>query len=531
MKIYKSIILLFLGTLVFTACDDALTVEPQGNQLTEEEIFQDPATYRGIVAKAYAGLAVGGQSGGDGNADISGIDGGFSNYLRLYWNMQELTTDEAIIGWNDGTIKDLHGHVWNDGNEFINAMFSRINYQIAVCNEFISLSTDAKLDQYNVPADVRAEVMEYRAEARFLRAYSYYHGMDLFGTMPFTDENSSLADLPPAISRAELFDFIESELLAVEDQMVDARANEYGRADRAALWMLLAKIYMNAEVYTGTPRYDDALVQVNKVINAGYSIPNAPYSYLFLADNDQNGAQNEFIWTINFDGLNTQTFGGTTYLTHAPVGGSMNAAQFGINGGWGGIRTTPQFVELFPNEENSDDQRETFYTDGQTKEIGEVSPFTDGFAIQKFKNLNTDGTPGKDPNGDFVDIDFPVFRLADAYLMYAEATLRGAAGGNNATALSYVNALRERAYGNTSGNITAGALTLDFILDERARELHWETHRRQDLIRFNKFTSGKVWAWKGNVPSGTTTATFRRLLPIPAQEVNQNPNLSQNPGY
>jgi hypothetical protein len=189
MKIYKSIIFLFLGMLVFTACDDALTVEPRDNRVTEAELFQDPATYRGIIAKAYAGLAVGGQAGGDGDADISGIDGGFSNYLRLYWNMQELTTDEAIIAWNDGTIKDLHGHVWTDGNEFINAMFSRVNYQIAVCNEFLALSTDAKLNEYNIPADIRADVAEYRAEARFLRAYSYYHGMDLFGKMPFRDVN------------------------------------------------------------------------------------------------------------------------------------------------------------------------------------------------------------------------------------------------------------------------------------------------------------------------------------------------------
>ncbi len=267
--------------LVFTACDDALTVEPRDNRVTEAELFQDPATYRGIIAKAYAGLAVGGQSGGDGDADISGIDGGFSNYLRLYWNMQELTTDEAIIAWNDGTIKDLHGHVWTDGNEFINAMFSRVNYQIAVCNEFLALSTDAKLNEYNIPADIRADVAEYRAEARFLRAYSYYHGMDLFGKMPFRDVNYDPAVLPEVKNRAELFQFIELELLAIEDDMVAARMNEYGRADKAALWMLLSKIYLNAEVYTGTERNTDAITQLNKVISAGYTVPTVPSHFTF----------------------------------------------------------------------------------------------------------------------------------------------------------------------------------------------------------------------------------------------------------
>jgi hypothetical protein len=289
---------------------------------------------------------------------------------------------------------------------------------------------------------------------------------------------------------------------------------------------------LNSEVYTGTARNTEAITQLKKVISAGYTVPTVPYAYSFYADNNLNGAESEFIWTINFDGLNTQTFGGTTYLTHAPVGGSMNPTEFGINGGWGGIRTTPQFVELFPNEENSTDSRETFFTDGQTKQISDVGQFKDGFAIQKFKNINIDGTAGSDSTGDYVDIDFPVFRLSDAYLMYAEAVVRGGTGGDINTAENYINQIRERAYGNTSGNVTASQIDLPFLINERARELHWESHRRQDLVRFGQFTTSKVWAWKGNVPNGTTTASFRNILPIPAQELNQNPNLQpQNAGY
>ncbi|MGC8802186.1 MAG: RagB/SusD family nutrient uptake outer membrane protein [Bacteroidales bacterium] len=131
-----------------------------------------------------------------------------------------------------------------------------------------------------------------------------------------------------------------------------------------------------------------------------------------------------------------------------------------------------------------------------------------------------------------MDTDFPMFRLADVYLMYTEATLRGATNGNRAKALQYVNELRTRAYGGSIGNITDSQLTLDFILDERARELYWEGHRRTDLIRFGKFSGGNyIWPWKGKVKEGTATPAHLDLFPIPASDLNANPNLVQNPGY
>ena len=206
----------------------------------------------------------------------------------------------------------------------------------------------------------------------------------------------------------------------------------------------------------------------------------------------------------------------------------MDASQYGLDGGWGGIRTTPEFVEIFENEENSADGRENFFTNGQNKSIADVGTFTDGYAIVKFQNINSDGS--STGNDLFVSTDFPVFRLADAYLMYAEIVARGQ-GGDAATAVGYINTLRERAYGNTNNGITTSDLTLDFILDERAKELHWEAHRRQDLIRFGQFSSNGVWEWKGNVQSGTTTPSFRDLYPIPTTELNLNSNLIQNPGY
>lgn len=531
LRTIKSVFLVFAIALFVQSCADRLDLQPEDARLTADAAFEDPEAYKQFLAKIYAGISLSGQEGPAGSPDLAGLDEGFSNYLRLYWKMQELTTDEALIAWNDGTIQDLHGQVWTSGNEFIRTMYSRIFYQVALCNEFLRQTTDGKLDDRGVSQELRAEIQTFRAEVRFMRALTYWHAMDLFGNTPFITEDDPIgAFLPPQIQRADLFNYVESELLDIVDDMVAPRNNEYGRADRAAAWMLLAKIYLNAEVYTGNSRYADVITYTNNIIGAGYSIPNIPYFHSFLADNDSNGAQEEVIFTIPFDGLRTQAFGGMTFLTHAPVGGSMNPADFGINGGWFGIRTTPTFVEQFPGEENSADGRELLYTDGQNKDIMSVSTFTDGFAVAKYRNVDVNGNPGSDTTGDHTDIDFPMFRLADVYLMYAEAVLRGG-GGSASTAVDYINELRLRAYGDTSGNISQADLTLDFIIDERSRELYWEAHRRTDLIRFDQFSDNGVWQWKGGVQQGATTEAFRDLMPLPATDLGINTNLEQNPGY
>lgn len=527
----KSIFSVFLMVFLIQSCEDRLDLQPEDARLTADAAFEDPDAYKQFLAKIYAGISLSGQEGPAGDPDLVGLDEGFSNYLRLYWKMQQLTTDEAIIGWNDGTIQDLHGQVWTSGNEFIRTMYSRIMYQVALCNEFLRQTTDSKLDGRGVTGDLRAEIQTFRAETRFMRALSYWHAMDLYANPPFVTENDPIgAFLPPQIQRADLFNYIESELLAILDEMEAPRQNEYGRADRAAAWMVLAKLYLNAEVYTGSSRYNDVITYTNNIIGAGYTIPTNPYYQSFLADNNSNGAQEEVIFTIPFDGLRTQAFGGMTFLTHAPVGGTMNPADFGINGGWFGIRTTPTFVEQFPNEENSADGRELLYTDGQNKDIEEVGPFNQGYAVAKYRNVDVNGNPGSDTTGDHTDIDFPMFRLADVYLMYAEAHLRGG-GGDLSTAVGYINELRQRAYQNASGAISSADLTLDFIIDERSRELYWECHRRTDLIRFGQFSDQGVWQWKGGVQNGTTTEAFRDVMPLPATDLGINTNLQQNTGY
>lgn len=528
----KSTFLVLFGMAVLWSCESDLDLAPEDNRETAASAFKDPAAYKQFLAKLYAGFAISGQDGPAGNPDLTGLDEGFSQYLRLYWKLQELTTDEAVIGWNDGTIKDLHNQNWTSGNEFIRTMYSRVMYQIAQSNEFLRQTETSVLDSRDVDSSLRTEIETYRAEARFLRALSYWHALDLFGNPPFvTEEDPVGAFLPEQINSADLFNFIESELLAIEGDLKAPGANEYGRADQGALWMLLSKLYLNAEKYTGTGRYSEVITYTDKVINADYSLVE-DYQKLFLADNNSNGAQNEIIFPITFDGINTQAYGGMTFIIHAAVGGEMDPDEFGINGGWAGLRTTSALVNKFLDDndnpiEEVEDERALFFTEGQSKEINDISSFTDGYAVTKYKNLDVNGNPGSDPTGDFPDTDFPMFRLGDTYLMYAEAVLRGG-GGSQAKALEYVNDLRERANTET---VSSSDLNLDFILAERARELYWEAHRRTDLIRFNQFTENGIWPFKGGVPQGATTQAFRNLMPIPASELGVNTNLTQNPGY
>ena len=233
---------------------------------------------------------------------------------------------------------------------------------------------------------------------------------------------------------------------------------------------------------------------------------------------------------LNYDGTYTQNYGGTTFLVHGPAGVPGNIS--GSSGSWGCMRITQQFVGLF----GKGDIRGQFYTSGQSLEMTHLLDVsTDGYSSSKFRNVTRTGAPAPhaDPGNVFSDIDFPVFRLGEVYLIYAESVLRGGGGGDMNTALNYINQLRTRAYGgNTNGNIDASQLNLNFILDERGRELMWECCRRTDLIRFGKFTtSNYLWAWKGGIESGTAVDSKYNIYPIPTTDITANPNLVQNPGY
>jgi hypothetical protein len=521
---------LVAGLIAITSCvKDLDTVPIDPTVVTSATVYKDANAYKQVMAKCYAGLALSGQQGAAGNPDISGIDEGFSQYLRQFFCAQELTTDEAVIAWNDGTLRNYHEQNWTPAGEFITALYNRIYYQISLCNEFIRESTDAKLDARGITGADKTLVQTYRAEVRFLRALSYYHALDLFGNVPFVDETNEVgAALPKQTTRQALFTYIESELLGIENSLMEPKT-EYGRADKAAAWMLLGKLYLNASVYTGTAKNTECITYMKKVITSPKYSLTANYSNMFKADNNTSA---EIIFPINFDGIHSKTWGGTTFIVHASVGGSMTPADFGIDGGWGGLRTTSAFVDKFSDISGATDKRAMFYTSGQNKTITDVFAFTDGYALKKWSNKTSAGANGSDQT--FTDTDFPVFRLADAYLMYAEAVVRGGTGGSLGDALTYVNAIRTRAYGDASGNLASTSdVTLDFILDERARELSWECQRRTDLIRFGKFTkSTYVWPWKGGVAAGKSLDdNHMDLFPLPSTDLGANPNLVQNTGY
>lgn len=342
--IIQTLLTICLAGLV--ACTGDLdTVPLDEDVVTSNVVFDSPESYRQVLAKIYAGLAVTGQEGPAGQPDIEGIDEGFGQYMRGYWYHQELPTDEAVIGWNDQTIGDFHDQDWTAEDGFIFAFYSRVFYQIVLCNEFLRETTQAKLDARGVDAALAAEIQGYRAEARFMRALSYWHALDLFRNVPFVTEDDPVGSFFPGQTNAsDLFAYIESELKDIEGTIAAPRTNEYARADQACVWTLLAKLYLNAEVYIGTARWADCVEYCEKVINAGYSLE-PEYAHLFLADNHLS---NEIIFPAAYDGINTRTWGGMTFIIRAGIGGSMNPSASGVASGWAGTRATKEFVALFP---------------------------------------------------------------------------------------------------------------------------------------------------------------------------------------
>jgi starch-binding outer membrane protein, SusD/RagB family len=523
-----------LAISVLVSCTKDLNRNPP-NSVTAAEVYTTNAGCKQALAKVYGAYALTGSS-GSASSDLGGIDAGTSDFVRLLWDAQELTTDEAVCAWNDPGVPDFHNLNWTSGNVILDGLYSRSLYQITVANSFIVNTGDAAIAKFS--SSDAADIRHYHAEARFLRAYQYWILMDLFANPPFITDKDPVgtAFLPVQTNRTKLFSYVESELLNLDSSnaMVPARHNEYGRADQAAVWALLARLYLNSEVYLGAGKgkYDNAITYATKVINAGYSLDTA-YRHLFMADNNRNNP--EQILSIAYDGQATQNYGGTTFIINAAIGGSMKPAFYGVpGGGWGGNRVTSSIPNLFPDQTGTQDKRSLFYTNGQSESISSIATFTDGLAVTKFQNVNFDTTNGKarvPPNASvYASTDFPLFRLAEMYLIYAEAVLRGGTNGTLPQAITYFNMLRKRAYGNSNGNVAS--LALREILDERGRELYWECFRRTDLVRYGLLTSGSLlWPWKGGVASGTNVDDHFNIFPIPSVDQAANPNLIQNKGY
>ncbi|HQA73466.1 RagB/SusD family nutrient uptake outer membrane protein [Flavobacterium sp.] len=512
--IIKKIAVAFLFVMLFNSCSSELDTKPVVEQSFENLLLQDPNAAKGLLSRMYATFALTG-SNGPGSSDIVTNDAGESGFLRGIINLQDLTTDNVKNRWGDDGLDQLTTTSnWTQNNKFFRYLFDRVYYTVPQTTNLI-----IALQNTNV-----SEKAQYISELRFLRSLAYYYMIDCFGkgVLVTTENYGTISPLPEA-SRTDLFDYVESELLAIENDL--PFSNEYGRANKSACRMLLAKLYLNAEVYTGVSRYNDALIYSNKVITeGGFSLaPN--YLQNFTADNNTSP---EIIFPLIADALTSQSYGNTTYLVNASMNAdTMPISLFGATDGWGGNRATKAWYGLFGDLDTSTDARaQLFWRAGHTYEMTDYKTWTNGYPSTKFRNSMFTGTSS--PTS-FSSTDFPMFRLADAYLIYAESVLRGATSGSSSQALSYVNELRAR---SNASSISQSQLTLDFILDERGRELNMEGQRRTDLIRFGKFTGGDyLWPWKGNSLNGVSIPDTYKVFPLPLSALDSNPNLTQNTGY
>jgi len=534
--------IIVLGVMLFTfalnSCVKDLDIQPiDPNSILAGNLNDDPEYLKQVLGKIYASFIISGQ-GANGGDDISAPDGNFFTTTRAYWNLQEITTDEAICAWGDAGISDLNTQTWSPQNPFLTAVFQRLSLTITYANEYIKFTN----------GNTNADVVRYNAEARFLRALSYAYAIDLFGKFPYTTEADGVGKFFPVIKdRTFLFNYVESELKAIEDLLGEPRFS-YPQADKGAAWMLLARLYLNAQVYTGTARWEDCKTYTDKIISSGKYTLATNYRQNFSAD---NGATNpEMIFAWEQDGVYTQGYVGTTFIIESSSDAVYLRAEdyHGLtsNTNWNGNRARKEFVNVMidtiatygagnsiPNDDptftTSKDKR-VFLKIKKNKDIPSASSSGDyGIGVYKFTARNSDGSfPGR--SASFADTDFPIFRFADAYMMRAEANFRL---GNTAGAAADINMIRARAFGDATGNITAADVTADFILNERGREFYYEAQRRTDLIRFGKFTQGYNWSWKGGVFKGTNTSDHLNLFPIPGDEISANPNYNgeNNPGY
>ena len=481
------------------------------------------SAYKSFLGLVYARLATVELPNGGGRFLPNEPD---NDFIRSLWMMQEIPTDEAVLAWNDPGVQPLNQNIFAADNPIIRCMYYRLKDIVVNANSFLVATTAARLDEIKVPADEKARITTYRAEVRLLRALAYYYAIDLFGGFEMLTENDPATGFKaPYANRSTLFNYVESELLAIDAGLPATKTNEYARVDKSTAWMLLAKLYLNAQVYTGNPKYTECMTNLNKIINTTQFSLLTDYKWLFLSDNNSNGAATEILFPIVADGTKLTSYGNTTFITSASVGGSMVPADFGIAGGWFGLRTRKEAAVII-DATGMNDKRNSLYKSGQNLNVNNLTNFNDGYGLTKYKNKNANGSAAE--SNSFVSTDFPLFRHGDVLLMYAECVLRGGGGGTLNQAVNYINFLRNR---SSASLIIASDLTLNFIIDERMRELYWEGHRRTDLIRFGRFAGGSyLWQWKGGVANGAATASSTNLYPIPAVAIAANDNLVQNGG-
>ncbi len=532
------------ASMLFTACIgdlDTLPLNPSDS--TSETVYgADESGYIAGLTKLYFNFV------SNETTDLQVSDAGASELVRAFWTVQEGTSDACKCAWeNDAWVRAMNTNTWSDAdNDATYAVYVRTLQGIAYTNEYLRQTASDRLSDRGVSSELAAKIQGFRAEARFLRAYFYWMALDVFGDVPFTTENSPFGGgvNPKQASRKDVFDYCISELtaLAADDSPMPAARSNYPRADKGAVLGLLARMYLNAEVYTGTPMWQEAKDACEDIFTMGYSLC-PEYADLFRGDNGENPeALNEVLFGISYDAEQTQSYGGTSYLTLAAIAATdVSSTQMinGVNNGWGGIRVPYEYVEKYFNVRNADysagtydvnDKRgRMFYIKGRSESMdGALYVFLNGWSCLKFNNIphnmDQDSYLATAASKAYSDIDFPMIRLGEIYLIYAEACMNL---GQANTALPKVQDLAARA-----GVTAPTSITQEWLIEERARELMWEGHRRTDLIRYGKFTSSSfLWTYKGGSFSGQGFDDHMKIFAIPASELASNPELHQNPGY
>ncbi|WP_288147898.1 starch-binding outer membrane lipoprotein SusD [Bacteroides acidifaciens] len=550
MKI-KTIKQLFSAALIaslslgVTSCINDLNISPIDPQA--DGSFDQ----QGVFVKGYAMLGLTGQKGIAGSADLDGQDEGESGFYRTTFNCNELPTDECLWAWQDNQdIPQFTNISWNSSSQRTEWVYVRLGYNITQYNFFLD-QTEGKTDE---------ETLRQRAEIRFLRALHYWYFLDLFGKAPFKEHFNN--ELPVEKKGAELYAYIQNELNDIEGNMYEPRQAPFGRADKAANWLLRARLYLNAGVYTGQTDYAKAEEYAGKVIDSGYELCDN-YAELFMADNDENpNAMQEIILPIRQDGVKTRNYGGSVYLICATRIAGM--PRMGTTNGWScifaraamvqkffsnldDVPMLPADVEIPTKGLDTDEQIDDFdakygiRTEDMIKAAGDdrallysgvgggrrklqtdaIMGFTNGLSIVKWQNYRSDGKPVN--HTEYPDTDIPLFRLAEAYLTRAEALFR-----QDKDATADINKLRSRA--NCTRMVET--VTEQELIDEWSREFYMEGRRRSDLVRFDMFTTNKyVWDWKGGTMNGAPVASHYNVFPVPVSDLNNNPNMSQNPNY
>ncbi|NNF33024.1 MAG: RagB/SusD family nutrient uptake outer membrane protein [Saprospiraceae bacterium] len=463
--------------------------------------------------------------------------------------LQEVTTDEIIIparglDWFDGGnwIK-LHEHSWGDELGNIAGAWANLESRVAKANTALLLLSNQNLDISD------EELRSMKAEIRFLRAYFRTLILDMFRQVPMRDEFDENYNIPPPVFEAqEAFDWIIQELEMILPDLKDHGEISYGRVSRQAAQSLLARLYLNSEVYTGTPQWQACLEACNTVINSGHFSLGSDYFQLFSYDNDQQNPEAIFVIRQSLESQNN-VFYSPSFTLH--YNQNFGMFKFTLNG----FSTTENFYYAWDQDKDPSNGVTTSDNRFQDDRIQSSTGANLGFLVGP--QFHPDGSPIEDSQltratGNFVQLDYtpefssltqalqhegvrvikynpdpqssPFFigrndymliRYAEIWLMKAEAMFRLQQPG----ALEHFNELRE-----LRGAPLISNLNDEVFLAERGYEFYWEGHRRTDMVRFGKFTSG-IWKFKDQ------SDDFRNVFPIPRSALSINENLSQNPGY